>query len=142
MPKYPGSPQITSSSFGINSDATVTSWIFAEVVTIVWTSPLPAPTPMWHFTPNRHWVPFFVECISGSHFLSLFLVNLGASMMVAFTIVPPFTICPLATITPFNCFRNSLFSPCSSSKCRNLHSVVSSGTLLRIKSIPVNFRIA
>ena len=35
-------------------------------------------------------VPFFVWCISGSRFFCAFLVELGAFMIVASTIVPPF----------------------------------------------------
>ena len=40
------------------------------------------------------------------------------------------------------CFKNSLFKPFTSSRWRNLHSVVSSGTDSFMKSIPVDFRIA
>ena len=45
-------------------------------------------TPMWHFIPNFHSLPFFVWCISGSRAFSAFLGELGALMMVASTMVP------------------------------------------------------
>ncbi len=42
--------------------------------------------PTCSFIPKCHWFPFFVRCISGSR--SLFLVDDGAEMMVASTMVP------------------------------------------------------
>lgn len=39
--------------------------------------------------PKYHWLPFLVECISGSRVFVRFLVELGALMIVASTIVPP-----------------------------------------------------
>src|SRR3954465_6317950 len=38
--------------------------------------------------PKYHWLPFFVWCISGSRCPVLFLVELGAAMIVASTIIP------------------------------------------------------
>ena len=61
-------------------------------------------------------------------------------MMVASTIVP------VLMRTPFSCkcrFTVSSISPpslCSSSKWRNLHTVVSSGTGSRPRSMPTNCR--
>jgi hypothetical protein len=43
---------------------------------------------MWAFMPKYHCSPFFVWCISGSRSPSWFLVELGAEMIVASTIVP------------------------------------------------------
>src|SRR5437660_6948685 len=44
--------------------------------------------PRWAFMPKYHWLPFLVWCISGSRALSAFLVEDGALMIVASTIVP------------------------------------------------------
>ena len=41
-----------------------------------------------HLIPKCHWIPFLVWCISGSRVLTSFLVELGAAMMVASTMVP------------------------------------------------------
>jgi len=53
-------------------------------------------TPMWAFMPKYHGLPFFVWCISGSRFRSLFFVELGALMMVASTMVPVLTFRPFS----------------------------------------------
>lgn len=45
-------------------------------------------TPTWALYPKCHVLPFLAECASGSRFLSLFLVEDGASMKVESTIVP------------------------------------------------------
>ena len=47
-----------------------------------------------YIVPNQ----FFAWCISGSRALSAFFVELGALMMVASTMVPPFIMCPVCTI--------------------------------------------
>lgn len=57
------------------------------------------------------------------------LVELGALMIVASTMVPPFIMCPVCTITRLIASKN------------RLHRVVSSGTASVMKSMPVNFRI-
>lgn len=45
--------------------------------------------PTWAFIPKRHSREFFLPCfISGSRDFSAFFVDGGASMIVAFTIVP------------------------------------------------------
>lgn len=44
------------------------------------------------FIPNRHSLPFFVWCISGSRCFSAFLVDGEALIMVASTTVPPLRI--------------------------------------------------
>src|SRR5438105_7052168 len=46
--------------------------------------------------PKYHWLPFLVWCISGSRALSAFLVEDGALMIVASTIVPVATFSPFA----------------------------------------------
>ena len=71
-----------------------------------------------------------------------FAVELGALMMVASTMVPPFIMCPVFTITRLIASKNSLFNPFASRRWRNLHKVVSSGTASAMKSMPVNFRMA
>src|SRR5659263_644959 len=38
--------------------------------------------------PKYHWLPFLLECMSGSRALSLFLVEVGAAIKVASTTVP------------------------------------------------------
>ena len=43
---------------------------------------------MCAFMPKYHWLPFLLECISGSRDLSLFLVKVGAAVNVASTTVP------------------------------------------------------
>ena len=45
--------------------------------------------------PKYHWLPFLVWCISGSRALAAFLVEEGALMIVASTIVP------VAILSPF-----------------------------------------
>ena len=47
-----------------------------------------------YIVPNQ----FFVWCISQSRALSAFFVELGALMMIASTMVPPFIMCPVCTI--------------------------------------------
>src|SRR5690242_20337911 len=51
--------------------------------------------PKCAFMPKYHWLPFLVWCISGSRAFSAFLVEDGALMIVASTIVP------VATFSPF-----------------------------------------
>src|SRR4029077_8346410 len=80
------------------------------------------------FIPKYHWLPFLVWCISGSRFCSRFLVELGACMIVASTIVPVVIRTPLPSRYRFTVSNISPPSPCSSSKWRNLQIVVSSGT--------------
>jgi len=55
-----------------------------------------AATPKCAFMPKYHWLPFLVWCISGSRALSAFLVEDGALMIVASTIVPVATFSPFA----------------------------------------------
>ena len=139
---YPLSPYTTWSSFRSNLCASVISCALAAVAVIVCTKPLPESTPMWHFIPNFHTFPFLVWYISGSRFFSAFLVELGAEIMVASTIVPPCMICPVASITRLIALKNTSPRWFSSSKWRNFRSVVASGTCSSIKSIFMNFRNA
>jgi hypothetical protein len=82
-------------------------------------------TPTCVFIPKYHGLPFFVWCISGSRFCSRFLVEVGACRMVASTIVPVVIRTPLGLQVQVH-RPQDLFPPwCSSSKCRNLHTVVS-----------------
>ena len=97
---------------------------------------------MWHFIPNFHTFSFLVWYTSGSRFFSAFLVELGAEIMVASTIVPPCMICPVASITRLIALKNTSPRWFSSSKWRNFRSVVASGACSSIKSIFMNFRNA
>src|SRR5207247_4912513 len=85
-------------------------------------------TPTCAFIPKYHCLPFFVWCISGSRCCSRFLVEVGACRMVASTIVPVVIRTPCACRCRFTCPRICSPSWCASSKCRHLHTVVSSGT--------------
>src|SRR6202007_2856624 len=76
---------------------TVLSATLAGVAATAWISLLRLSTPRCAFIPKYHWLPFFVWCISGSRALSAFLVEDGALMIVASTIVPAGTFIPLAT---------------------------------------------
>jgi hypothetical protein len=60
----------------------------AELVTGVCIVPCFASIPMCAFSPKFHWLPFLVWCISGSRSPLAFLVDEGAWMMLASTIVP------------------------------------------------------
>ena len=125
------SPYTTSSSSQSRLAACVISCSFAAVTVIVCTRPQLASTPMWHFMPNRHSLPFFVWYISGARAFSAFFVELGALMIVASTMVPPFIMCPACTMTRLMASKNNLFRPFASNRRRNLHSVASSGTDFR-----------
>src|SRR6184192_396594 len=98
-------------------------------------------TPTCAFIPKYHCLPFFVWCISGSRCCSRFLVEVGACRMVASTIVPVVIRTPCACRCRFTCPRICSPSWCASSKCRNLHTVVSSGTGSQPRSMPTNCRI-
>ncbi|MEQ1546045.1 hypothetical protein [Methyloglobulus sp.] len=65
------------------------SWSFAVVMPTAWTRPLLAFTLMWAFIPEGQVLPFLVEPIAGSRALAWFLVEGGAWMMVASTMLPP-----------------------------------------------------
>src|SRR5437870_10642939 len=93
-------------------------------------------TPTCAFIPKYHCLPFFVWCISGSRCCSRFLVEVGACRMVASTIVPVVIRTPCACRCRFTCPRICSPSWCASSKCRNLHTVVSSGTGSQPRSMP------
>src|ERR1035437_8246001 len=60
------------------------------------TTPCLLSTPICAFNPTYHWFPFLVWCISGSRSPLEFLVDEGAWMMVASTIVPVAMRMPLA----------------------------------------------
>src|SRR5205807_9979234 len=67
--------------------------------------------------------------------------EVGACSMVASTIVPVVIRTPCACKCRFTCPKICSPSWCASSKCRNLHTVVSSGTGSQPKSMPTNCRI-
>ena len=68
----------------------------AAVTTALCVNPVWLSTPMCNFMPKYHCWPFLVWCMSGSRALSAFLVELGAPMMVASTMVPVLTWMPRA----------------------------------------------
>src|SRR5215470_4120920 len=74
--------------------------------------------------------------------LSAFLVEDGALMMVASTIVPVATFRPFAARCRCTSSNNRRPRSCSSSRWRKRHTVVSSGTGSRPRSIPTKSRIA
>ena len=91
------------------------------------TSPESASTPMCAFIPKCHWLPFLVWCISGSRSPSLFLVELGAAMMVASTMVPVLSIRPCWASPALMAASTCGASWCFSSRWRKRRMVVSSG---------------
>src|SRR5215831_10223492 len=98
-------------------------------------------TPKCPFIPKYHCCPFFVWCISGSRVPVAFLVDAGAAIMVASTIVPVLTVTPWARRCAATVSNTTGPSPCSSRRWRNLHTVVSSGTGSRPRSMPAKARI-
>ena len=58
----------------------------ADVQTVC-TTPCFESTPMCAFSPKYHWLPFLVWCIAGSRWPVEFLVDEGAWMMVASTMI-------------------------------------------------------
>ena len=78
--------------------------------------------------PKYHWLPFFVWCISPSRSPSLFFVELGASMMLASTIVPRLSRWPRAARCALISSNNAPPRSCLSSRWRKFRIVVSSGS--------------
>src|SRR5262249_18264342 len=75
-----------------------------------------AVDPKCAFIPKYHWVPFFVWCISGSRCLSAFLVDDGALMIVASTIVPVASFSPFAAKCRCTSSNSRRPRSCSSSR--------------------------
>src|SRR5207302_1755473 len=123
------------------SGSTAESATLAAVATAVWMIFVLLSTPTCAFIPKYHCLPFFVWCISGSRCCSRFLVEVGACRMAASTIVPVVIRTPCACKCRFTCPKICSPSWCASSKCRNLHTVVSSGTGSQPRSMPTNCRI-
>src|SRR5436309_10828808 len=94
------------------------------------------------FMPKYHWFPFFVWCISGSRAFSAFLVEDGALMIVASTIVPVATFSPFAARCRCTSSNSCWPRSCVSSRWRKRHTVVSSGTGSRPRSMSTKRRIA
>ena len=97
------------------------------------TNPDCASTPICAFIPKNHWLPFFVWCISLSCFLSLFLVEEGAVISVASTIAPSRRNNSRSVGWALIAFKMDSVRWCSSSRWRNLSSVVASGGGLAIQ---------
>ena len=81
---------------------------------------------------------FLVFFISGSGDFAAFLVDGGAAIKVASTIVPCRNNKPRSVKTAVISSNNALLNSCFSSKCRNFRIVVSSGTRSKLRLIPAN----
>src|ERR1700760_1045742 len=88
----------------------------AGVATTAWISLVRLSPPKCAFIPKYHWFPFFVWCISGSRALSAFLVEDGASMIVASTLVPVDTFSPFAVKCRCTSSNSCWPRSCSSSR--------------------------
>ena len=84
--------------------------------------------------PKCHFEPFLTECISGSRCFPAFFRESGASMIVASTIVPPFTCLPSAFNTSCTWSKKVFCRPWVCRSFRNLHKVVASGTWAPLQS--------
>ena len=122
------------------SAAVFNSGSLAAVLSTEWTRPDVGLTPLWQCIPKNHCLPLATECISGSLSLRLFLVELGAFMIVASRIVPSLSIAPLSLSIWFTPSRISSAIRSSSSRWRKLRIVVSSGNCPSIDSIPAKRR--
>src|SRR5437764_14414600 len=91
-------------------------------------------TPTCAFIPKYHCWHFFVWCISGSRLLLLVLGRSGCVQDGRVHDRSGRDSTPCACKCRFTCPRICSPSWCSSSKCRNLHTVVSSGTGSQPKS--------
>src|SRR5690554_4929803 len=72
------------------------------------------------FMPKCHSLPFLVWCISGSRLLVLFLVELGAEIMVASAMLPSRSIRPFFSTCLFTSLNSALPRPYCSRKCRKV----------------------
>ena len=104
-----------------------TSCTLPEVPRTVCTKPDFASAPIWAFIPKYHWLPFWLECNSGSHALSLFLVEVGAAIRVASTTVPVVNSKPRCVSRSLTTARICSDSLCFSRRWRNPRMVLSSG---------------
>lgn len=93
-----------------------------------------------HLIPKCQALPFFVWCISGSRALPSFLVELGAAMMVASTMVPARIRRPCSARWALISSNRALVRSLSSSRRLNFSSVVASGTDSRDRSMPTKSR--
>jgi len=118
------------------------SCTLAAVAATEWIILLLLSTPICAFIPKYHWFPFLVWCISGSLALSLFLVEVGALIMLASTMVPRLTFMPLSARYTLTSRKSSLPRLYFSIRWRKLSIVVSSGTGSLPRSMPTNRRIA
>src|SRR3954447_22772934 len=100
-------------------------------------TPEATSTPICAFIPKCHWLPFLVWCISGSRALLLFLVEGGAAMIVASTIVPWRISNPRSSsIAPISS-NSARVRSCCSSQWRKFSTVVASGTVATDRSMPL-----
>ena len=106
----------------------VMSWTWPAVPLTVCTSPELASTPMCAFIPKCRWLPFLLECISGSRALPLFFVEVDAAIKVASTAVPTLSSKPLLTSKALTVASICSASLCSSNPWRKRRIVLSSGS--------------
>jgi len=137
---WPASPWIPRYSPWMRSAAVFSSCTFAAVLITEWPTSEPASTPMWQRIPKNHWLPLATECISGSRSPFLFLVELGALMIVASKIVPSLSITSFYLRLWFTLTKICSAIWCSSPKGLKLRIVVSSGIRPSIMSIPAKRR--
>src|SRR3954452_11897887 len=98
--------------------------------------------PDMRLHPEVPLVALLVWCISGSRALLLFLVEGGAAMIVASTIVPWRINRPRSSsIAPISS-NSARVRSCSSSQCRKFSTVVASGTVATDRSMPAKPRNA
>ncbi|KDB01780.1 hypothetical protein U879_20850 [Defluviimonas sp. 20V17] len=97
---------------------------------------------MCAFMPKYQSLPFLVDDMPGSRAPALFLVEDGASMIVASSNMPERSEIPLSARCAFTSEKIASVSPCRSGRWRKLRIVVSSGNQSSPSSIPANRRIA
>ena len=91
-------------------------------------TPVSASTPTPSSCPKCQFCPFLAWWASGSRAPSAFLVDDGLSMKVASTMVPRLTASPPSAADPKAEETMASPTPQRSSRWRNLHRVVASGT--------------
>src|SRR6202163_1994910 len=105
----------------------VMSATLAAVALSVWTIPR-LSAPMCSFIPKCQLRPLRVCFISGSRLALAFLVELGAAMMVASTMVPERRSSRRSSNRSATASKMAWVSPCCSSRWRKRRIVLSSGT--------------
>src|SRR6202045_221400 len=113
----------------------------ASVALTVWTIPR-LSAPMCSFIPKCQLRPLRVCFISGSRLALAFLVELGAAMMVASTMVPERSSSRRSSNRSATASKMAWVSPCCSSRWRKRRIVLSSGTTSSPSSTRAKHRLA